>query len=185
MCSRPTRFIPTYNNLTFAAGAVSRLDDLCAKRQALQDSVNENSTTRLYDLLAAIYAIYDQAMNTDIENSQTLRQQLLGKLKARGVNVRKVTGILDSLMRYVFKSNSRSFMLYKYVILAAFINDVSPANFTKWVGDLGGVSAVRKKISLNRTTIDPREDGEHSSDPGNPAEILINRRPDAGLANIR
>ena len=182
MSYQPNAFKPSFTNLEFATKAFHQLDQLCAERQAWQDNEHKNSTTRLYNLLAAVYGLYESKfLNAKDDDRRTLRQQLVSKLNADGINVRKSTDTLGLLIRYVFNADRRRLMSYKYAILAAYSNDVSSTDFAQWLKDAGGVDEVSRKISYSQETIDRRDEVLKAA---NSVEQLIAQRSDDPLGTV-
>lgn len=182
MSNQTNTFKPTFSNLDFAAKTFRQLDQLCSERQAWQDKEHKNSTTRLYNLLAAVYSVYESKfVNAKDDDRRTLRQQLVSKLNADGINVRKSTDTLGLLVRYVFKADRRRLMSYKYAILAANSNGVSSNDLAQWLSDAGGVDEVSRKVSYSQETIDRREEVLKAT---NSVEQLIAQRSDAPLGTV-
>jgi hypothetical protein len=182
MSNQVNAFQPSFNNLEFAIKAFRQLDQLCAERQAWQENEYKNSTTRLYNLLSAVYSVYESKfVNAQDDDRRTLRQQLVGKLNEGGINVRKSTDTLGLLIRYVFMEDRRRLMSYKYAILAAKSNGVSSANLAQWLSDAGGVDEVSRKVSYSQETLDRREEVLKAT---NSVEQLIAQRSDIPLGTV-
>jgi hypothetical protein len=175
-------FKPTFSNLEFAAKTMRQLDQLSIERQAWQDNEYKNSTTRLYNLLAAVYGVYESKfINSDGDDRRTLRQQLVSKLNDSGIDVKKSTDTLGLLIRYVFNADRRRLMSYKYAILAAYSNDVASNDLAKWLNDAGGIDEVSRKVSFSQETLDRREEVLKAT---NTVEQLIAQRSTAPLGTV-
>jgi hypothetical protein len=182
MKSQDKEFKPSFNNLAFASKAFEQLDLLCEERKAWEDLEEKNSTTRLYNLLARVYAVYKtKFVDAQDDDRRTLRLQLVGKLNAHGITVRKTTDTLGLLIRYVFKTDRRRVMSYKYAIFAANSHDVSPSDLPQWLSNAGGIDEVSRKISQNEESIKRREAVVKAA---NLVEELISKRTDAPLATL-
>jgi hypothetical protein len=182
MSNQINAFKPSFTNLEFAARTMYQLDQLCAERQEWQENEHKNSTTRLYKLLASVYGVYESKfINSNGDDRRTLRQQLVSKLNADGINVRKSTDTLGLLIRYVFNADRRRLMSYKYAILAAYSNDVSSADLPQWISDAGGVDEVSRKVSYSQETIDRRKEVIKATST---VEELIAQRSDAPLGTV-
>lgn len=182
MSNQYNAFKPTFANLDFAAKAFQQLDQLCSERQAWQDNEHKNSTTRLYNLLAAVYSMYESKfVKAKDDDRRTLRQQLVSKLNTDGINVRKSTDTLGLLIRYVFNADRRRLMSYKYAILAAHSNGVSSNDLAQWLSDAGGVDEVSRKVSYSQETLDRRDEVLKAT---NRVEELIAQRSDVPLGSV-
>ncbi|PUE23718.1 hypothetical protein [Limnohabitans sp. Jir72] len=182
MSNQVNAFKPSFTNLEFAVKAFRQLDQLCAERQAWQDNEYKNSTTRLYNLLSAVYCVYESKfVNVQDDDRRTLRQQLVSKLNEDGINVRKSSDTLGLLIRYVFKADRRRLMSYKYAILAAKSNGVSSADLAKWLSAAGGVDEVSRKVSYSQETLDRRDEVLKAT---NSVEQLIAQRSDVPLGTV-
>jgi hypothetical protein len=182
MSNHMNEFKPSFSSLEFAAKTMRQLDQLSNERQAWQDNEYKNSTTRLYNLLAAVYSVYESKfINSNGDDRRTLRQQLVGKLNANQIGVKKSTDTLGLLIRYVFNSDRRRVMSYKYAILAAYSNDVASTDLAQWLCDQGGVDQVSRKVSYSQETIDRREEVLKAT---NSVEQLIAQRTDAPLGTV-
>jgi len=126
-----------------ASDVFAELDYLCSEREGWEETEHRNSTTRLYRLLASVYSVYEQSfVNGKDDDRRTVRQQLVGKLNAAGITVRKSADTLGLLVRYVFKADRRRVMSYKYAILAAKSHGVDPGELEDWLGEEGGLDEV-------------------------------------------
>lgn len=150
-------FVPTFNNLKNASDVFTQLDQLCSEREGWESNEYKTSTARLYGLLAAVYSVYESAfVQGKDDDRRTIRQQLVGKLNAIGINVRKSADTLGLLVRYVFQADRRRVMSYKYAILAAKSHDVDPDELEDWLVDQGGLEEVVRKVSFSQKTLDRR-----------------------------
>ena len=151
--------IPSFNSLEYASKTFHILEKLCAERQEWEGQEYLSSTARLYNLLAAVYGVYEKKfVDAKDEDRRTLRQQLVGKLNEAGIGVRKSTDTLGLLIRYVFQADRRRVMSYKYAILAARSHDVSYEELPEWLSNEGGLEEVARKVSFSQETLDRREE---------------------------
>jgi hypothetical protein len=142
-------FKPNYKNLEYAQQTFELLDDLSAECQNWEAAEHTTSKTRLYGLLGNIYGVYETkfvaAKNDDVR--RTLRGQLVGKLKAAGIETRNSADLLGLLLRYVFKADRRRVNIYKNAILAARSHNVTPTDLSNWFFQEHGLEEVSLKKS--------------------------------------
>lgn len=151
-------FVPSFNNLEYASKTFTVLDGLCAEREGWEQNEYKTSTTRLYNLLAAIYEVYEtKFVKAKDDDRRTLRQQLVGKLNAIGINVRKSADTLGLLIRYVFQADRRRVMAYKYAILATKSHDIAPADLPDFIREEGGLDELVRNVSFSDETLERRE----------------------------
>lgn len=177
-----TVFVPTFNNLEYASKTFTVLDGLCAERQGWEQNEHKTSTTRLYNLLAEIYKIYEtKFVNAKDDDRRTLRHQLVGKLTAINVNVTKGADTLGLLIRYVFQADRRRLMAYKYAILAAKSHDKKPADLPDFIRGAGGLDQLVRKVSFSDETLDRREKIANAI---NQVQEEISRRVDSPISTV-
>lgn len=140
-------FKPTFNNLTFAKNVFIEIDKLSTDCISWESTSYKNSTARLYELLAAVYKMYeDKFVSAKADDRRTLRQQLEAKFNELGITVRKKGDTLGLLIRYIFKADRRRLITYKNAILAAKSKNVNSDALPQWLSDAGGVEEVSKSI---------------------------------------
>lgn len=175
-------FIPSFNNLEYASKTFTVLDGLCAERQGWEQNEHKTSTNRLYNLLAQIYEVYEaKFVNAKDDDRRTLRHQLVAKLNAIGINVRKSADTLGLLIRYVFQADRRRVMAYKYAILATKSHDKTPAEMPDFIRSAGGLDELVRKVSFSDETLDRREKVANAI---NRVQEEISKRVDAPISTV-
>jgi hypothetical protein len=158
MSNTSAAFIPSFDNLANASNVFAKLDSLSSERQGWEQNEHKTSTTRLYNLLAEIYKVYEtKFVNAKDDDRRTLRQQLIGKLIAVNIHARKSADTLGLLIRYVFQADRRRVMAYKYAILATKSHDKSPAELPEFIREAGGLDELVRKVSFSDETLERRE----------------------------
>lgn len=182
MSNTSAAFIPSFNNLANASAVFVELDSLCSERQGWEQNEHKTSTTRLYNLLAAIYEVYEvEFVDASDDDRRTLRQQLVAKLNAININVRKSADTLGLLIRYVFQADRRRVMAYKYAILATKSHDKSPAELPDFIREAGGLDELVRKVSFSDETLERRE---KVADAINRVQEEISKRVEAPISTV-
>lgn len=146
--SKTKTFIASAINEAFAATMTMSLDALSIARDSWEKNEYKSATDSLYDLLSQTYSVYEQLfIDATDDDRKTLRNSLATKLKADGVKVQLNTTTLSLLIRYVFKSDRKRVMRYRYAIEAAKSHAVASAGLTVWLHAKGGIDAVAKEKS--------------------------------------
>lgn len=151
-------FIASATNEAFAATMTMSLDALCIARDAWEKNEYKTATDKLYDLLSHTYSVYEQLfIDVTDDDRKTLRNSLAAKLRSAGVKVMLNTTTLSLLIRYVFKSDRKRVMRYRYAIEAAKSHGVNAAGMTAWLHAQGGIDAVAKLNKPSEETVAKRE----------------------------
>lgn len=169
--------IPSFDSLERAAKTFDVLDTLSAEREAWETTEYVSSTTRLYNLLAKVYAIYEKNfINAKDEDRRTLRQQLIDKLKAAGLMPRKSSDALGLLIRFVFKADRRRTSTYKYALAAAKSHGKTSSELADWFRESGGLEEVVRKMNISDESQERREKVLESINAVQ--EVIHNRKDD-------
>ena len=180
--SKAKVFTPSAINEAFASTMTMSLDALSIARDSWEKNEYKSATDSLYDLLSQTYSVYEQLfIDASDDDRKTLRNSLATKLKADGVKVQLNTTTLSLLIRYVFKSDRKRVMRYRYAIEAAKSHAINSAGLTAWLHATGGIDAVAKLIKASDETIAKREKLANATIDIN---SLIERRKANPLANV-
>ncbi len=180
--SKAKTFIASATNEAFAATMTMSLDALSIARDSWEKNEYKTATNSLYDLLSQTYSVYEQLfIDATDDDRKTLRNSLATKLKADGVKVQLNTTTLSLLIRYVFKSDRKRVMRYRYAIEAAKSHAVKSADLTAWLHAQGGIDAVAKLITPSEETIAKREKIAAATLD---VSSMIESRKTAPLANV-
>jgi hypothetical protein len=145
--SKTKTFIASATNEAFAATMTMSLDALSIARNLWEKNEYKSATDSLYGLLSQTYSVYEQLfIDATDDDRKTLRNSLAAKLKSDGVKVQLNTTTLSLLIRYVFKSDRKRVMRYRYAIEAAKSHAVNAAGLTAWLHAQGGIDAVGKLV---------------------------------------
>ncbi len=176
-------FIASATNEAFAATITMSLAALSVTRDSWEKNEYKSATESLYALLSNTYAVYEQLFINAVsdEDRKTLRNQIADKLKADGVKVQLNTTTLSLLIRFVFKSDRKRVMRYRYAIEAAKSYGIASEGLSNWLNQKGGIDAVAKLKTESAETIEKREKIAASIADVN---SLIDFRKTAPLANV-
>lgn len=157
--SKTKTFIASATNEVFAAAMTIRLDSLSQARDSWEKNEYKSATDSLYALLSKSYAVYEELFVNAVtdEDRKALRNSLAAMLKADGVKVQLNTTTLSLLIRFVFKSDRKRVMRYRYAIEAAKSHNISSEGLTAWLHAQGGIDAVAKLISVSEETAAKRK----------------------------
>ena len=132
---------------------LNRLNQLSDERSSWEGNVYRHATEALYSLLSRTYAAYeDHFVKTEDHLRKAFRAALIEKLANDGIRTQKTSTTLGILIRYVFKSDRKRVMRYRYVIEAAKSHAVSAADLPKWLDEVGGIDGACKLITLSEET---------------------------------
>ena len=181
--SKAKTFTPSAINEAFASTMTMSLDALSIARDKWEKTEYKSAIDCLYDLLSQTQSVFEQLfVDASDEDRKTLRNSLAAKLKADGVKVQLNTTTLSLLIRYVFKSDRKRVMRYRYAIEAAKSHGVNAAGLTAWLHAQGGIDAVAKLIKPSDETIAKREKLATATIDIN---SLIEHRKANPLANVK
>jgi hypothetical protein len=180
--SKAKTFTPSAINEAFASTMTMSLDALSIARDSWEKNEYKTATDSLYDLLSQTYSVYEQLfIDATDDDRKTLRNSLATKLKADGVKVQLNTTTLSLLIRYVFKSDRKRVMRYRYAIEAAKSHAVNSTGLTAWLQAQGGIDAVAKLIAVSEETAAKRQ---KIVDATLDVSSMIESRKTAPLANV-
>ncbi len=180
--SKTKTFIASAINEAFASTITMSLDALSIARDSWEKNEYKSATDGLYVLLSKTYSVYEQLfIDATDDDRKTLRNSLATKLKADGVKVQLNTTTLSLLIRYVFKSDRKRVMRYRYAIEAAKSHAVNSAGLTAWLHAQGGIDAVAKLIAVSDETAAKRQ---KIADATLNVNSLIETRKTTPLANV-
>lgn len=180
--SKTKTFIASAINEAFAATMTMSLDALSIARDSWEKNEYKSATDGLYGLMSKTYSSYEQLfIDATDDDRKTLRNSLATKLKADGIKVQLNTTTLSLLIRYVFKSDRKRVMRYRYAIEAAKSHGITSQGLTAWLHAQGGIDAVAKLISVSDETAAKRQ---KIADATLNVNSLIETRKTAPLANV-
>jgi len=181
--SKAKTFIASATNEAFAATMTMNLDSLSQARDSWEKNEYKSATDSLYALLSQTYSVYEELFVNAVsdEDRKTLRNSLATKLKADAVKVQLNTTTLSLLIRYVFKSDRKRVMRYRYAIEAAKSHGVASQGLTSWLHAKGGIDAVAKLIAVSDETAAKRQKIANATLN---VSSLIETRKTSPLANV-
>lgn len=137
---------------------LDRLNALSDERSVWEGNQYRSATEALYSLLSKTYAAYeDHFVASKDETRKAFRAALIQKLVDDGIRIQKTSTTLGILIRYVFKSDRKRVMRYRYVIEAAKSHQIPAAALPQWLGEVGGIDGACKLITLSEETQSKRQ----------------------------
>lgn len=148
-----TSITPETNFEAQTTVVLSKLNVLSDERADWESSVYRSATQALYSLLSKTYAAYeDHFVMTEDSLRKAFRAALIEKLLNDGIRTQKTSTTLGILIRYVFKSDRKRVMRYRYVIEAAKSRAIAAADLPQWLDSVGGIDGACKLITLSEET---------------------------------
>ena len=161
---------------------VSTLDALSNVRDEWQQNEYKSATDSLYLILAKTYAAYEEFfINVSDEERKQLRNEIASKLKSSGVKVQINSTTLSLLIRYVFKSDRKRVLRYRYVLEAAKSHKIVSNELVQWLHNSGGIDAVFRSQSMSEKTAEKRQ---QMTSAVADIENLIATRTESPLARV-
>jgi hypothetical protein len=181
--SKNKTFIASATNELFAATITMNLDALSIARDSWEKNEYKSATDSLYGLLGKTYSVYELLfINATDDDRKTLRNSLVAKLKNDGVKVQLNTTTLSLLIRYVFKSDRKRVMRYRYAIEAAKSHSVNAEGLTAWLHAKGGIDAVAKEKNPSKEAL---AKAQKLKDATSDIKNLMEHRKLNPLANVK
>jgi hypothetical protein len=181
--SKTKTFIASAINEAFASTITMNLDALSIARDSWEKNEYKSATDGLYGLLSKTYSVYEQLfIDATDDDRKTLRNSLATKLKADGVKVQLNTTTLSLLIRYVFKSDRKRVMRYRYAIEAAKSHSVNAESLTAWLHAKGGIDAVAKEKNQSKEALTK---AQKLKDATSDIKNLMEHRKLNPLANVK
>jgi hypothetical protein len=152
-------FTPTNDNQVFALKITGQLDQLSIARDKWEQNEYKKATDSKYELLSQTYAVYEQLFinATSDSDRRTLRMSLEERLRKDGVKTQKTSSTMGLLIRYVFKSDRKRVMRYRYAIEAAKSHGIASEGMSQWLRDNGGIDGVAKLNTPSEESLQKKE----------------------------
>ncbi|WP_108646667.1 hypothetical protein [Polynucleobacter rarus] len=135
-----------------ATTIVNKADTLVKQRESFEQNEYARSNQRLYELLAEVLEMYEQASSNKTVLAETVKQ-MKHKLEADKVRVQTNTLALTLFVRYVFRTDRQRSMNYSRTLQAAIQQEISAKQLAQFIEDCGGVESCKKQFTKSETVV--------------------------------
>ena len=135
-----------------AQSIVEKADALVKQRESFEQNEYARSNQRLYEILAQVLDMYEQASSSKTTLAETVKQ-LKAKLEANKVRVQTNTLALTLFVRYVFGTDRQRSMNYSRTLQAAIQQGISAKQLAQFIEDCGGVEQCKKQFAKSGTVV--------------------------------
>lgn len=129
-----------------ATSMVEQLDKLSVAREEFEKTDWARTNQKLYELLGAVYARYEEASAEKSVLALTVKT-LTEILKKRGNRVQQNSTALSLFVRYVFNCDRQRIFTYTRAIHAASSHGITPDQLATFITTAGGVEECKKKVA--------------------------------------
>ena len=141
------------NNAVLSAQAiVLKADALVKQRENFEQNEYARSNQRLYEILAEVLEMYEQASVSKSTLSETVKQ-FKTKLEASKVRIQTNTLALTLFVRYVFHTDRQRSLNYSRTLQAAIQQGVSAKQLAQFIEDCGGVESCKKQFTKSSVVV--------------------------------
>jgi hypothetical protein len=135
-----------------AQSIVEKADALVKQRENFEQNEYARSNQRLYEILAQVLEMYEQASSSKTTLAETVKQ-LKAKLEASKVRVQTNTLALTLFVRYVFRTDRQRSMNYSRTWQAAIQQGITAKQLAQFVEDCGGVEQCKKRFTKSAVVV--------------------------------
>jgi hypothetical protein len=135
-----------------AQSIVEKADALVKQRESFEQNEYARSNQRLYEILAQVLDMYEQASSSKTTLAETVKQ-FKAKLEASKVRVQTNTLALTLFVRYVFRTDRQRSMNYSRTLQAAIQQGISAKQLAQFVEDCGGVEQCKKRFTKSADVV--------------------------------
>ena len=140
-----TRSIPTAEiNAVKASVYLSRIEELCNARVSYEQGELARSNKRLYEILADVQRLYEQAAASKGALKDTV-MVLKQRLEEKGARIQSNTNALALFVRYVFNSERQATYIYTRAIQFAIAEGIHADNLADFILQAGGIDGCKKQ----------------------------------------
>lgn len=131
-------------NALKASVCLEQIEELFQARIDFEQNELARSNKRLYEILADVYRLYEQAAQSKAALNDTVRV-LKQRLEAKGARIQSNTKALGLFVRYVFDSERQATHIYTRAIQYAISEGIDPDGLPEFISDSGGVDGCKKQ----------------------------------------
>lgn len=135
-----------------AQSIIEKADALVKQRENFEQNEYARSNQRLYEILAEVLDMYEQASSSKTTLAETVKQ-LKAKLEASNVRVQTNTLALTLFVRYVFRTDRQRSLNYSRTLQAAIQQGVNAKQLAQFVEDCGGVEQCKKRFTKSAVVV--------------------------------
>lgn len=145
-------------NFALAESVMAELDQLALHREEFEQADLARTNQRLYQILAGIYAQYEQALASN--RLAVTIAALKDRMKKNGQRVQKNTPDISVFVRYVFNTDRQRIFNYACALQAAMHEGVKSHEFEKFVIDKGGIEECKVTLKKSEAEEEAVSDGD-------------------------
>lgn len=135
-----------------AQSIIEKADALVKQRENFEQNEYARSNQRLYEILAQVLEMYEQASSSKTTLSETVKQ-LKAKLEASNVRVQTNTLALTLFVRYVFRTDRQRSLNYSRTLQAAIQQGITAKQLARFIEDCGGVEQCKKRFTKSAVVV--------------------------------
>ena len=135
-----------------ATSMVEQLDKLSVAREEFEKTDWARTNQKLYELLGAVYARYEEASAEKSVLALTVKT-LKEILKKRGNRVQQNSTALSLFVRYVFNCDRQRIFTYTRAIHAAISHSITPDQLATFITTAGGVDHPSLRAVLTQIVV--------------------------------
>ncbi len=135
-----------------AQAIVNKADGLVKQRENFEQNEYARSNKRLYEILAEVLAMYEEAATSKTLLSETIKQMKVN-LEVCKVRVQTNTLALTLFVRYVFRTDRQRSMNYSRTLQAALQQGISASQLAQFIEDCGGVEQCKKRFTKSAKVV--------------------------------
>jgi len=138
--------------LLSAQSIINQADLLVKQREDFEVNEYARSNKRLYEILAEVLKMYEQASVSKTVLTEAVKQ-MKDKLETAKVRVQTNTLALTLFVRYVFRTDRQRSLNYSRTLQAAIQQNISATKLAQFIEDCGGVEQCKKKFTKSAIVI--------------------------------
>jgi hypothetical protein len=135
-----------------AQSIVDKADALVKQRENFEQNEYTRSNQRLYEILAQVLEMYEQASVSKTTLAETVKQ-FKAKLEVSKVRVQTNTLALTLFVRYVFRTDRQRSMNYSRTLQAALQQGIGAKQLAQFIEDCGGVEQCKKQFTKSGAVV--------------------------------
>ena len=135
-----------------AANIIATADYIAKQRIDFETNEYASSNKRLYEILAQVLDMYEQASTSKALLADTVKQ-MKQVLVAKNVRVQTNTLALTLFVRYVFGTDRQRSMNYSRTLQAALQQGITSKQLAQFIEDCGGVEACKKQFTKSAVVV--------------------------------
>ena len=131
---------------------VSKADALVKQREDFEQNEYARSNKRLYEILAEVLAMYEDAKVSKTVLAETVKQ-MKDNLAVSKIRIQTNTLALTLFVRYVFRTDRQRSMNYSRTLQAALQQGIGAKQLAQFIEDCGGVESCKKQFTKSSVVV--------------------------------